>query len=185
MNYTHCIGFNHCLSTIGTFLAQGAFATILIVMWYMLQNMYEKALEIYIQLSRPDVFEFITEHALLRHLSGKFTALFVLDEERALKLLCSNAEEASPTLVVQEIQAVMVKSRDKGNEKKAAEWRTILYKYCDKLTSESMASTPDEVHVLLVRYEFRSCLESGFSSFVFAVISAEVFDGVLLFEIVV
>lgn len=128
----------------------------------MLQNMYDKALEIYIQLSRPDVFDFIAEHALLSNLSGKFTALFALNAARALEVLCANAEDVNPSLVMHEIQAVMAKCKEKGNEKKEADWRMLLFKYCDRLISVSMTSAPDEVHVLLVRTAGNSGLRDAF-----------------------
>lgn len=60
---------------------------------YILQNMHELAMDIYLQLERPDVFDFMQQHALLRYLPNKIIRLINLDEDRALDLLCNHADE--------------------------------------------------------------------------------------------
>ncbi|GMH45969.1 hypothetical protein BSKO_13933 [Bryopsis sp. KO-2023] len=117
---------------------------------YIVQNMYDKALEIYLQLRQPGVFDFILQHALLGSLVGKFASLISLDEPRALDLLTSNPEEVNPGIIIQEIQEVMGKCKEKGDEKKQAEWRMILFKYMDKLVAVNVTAAPDHLHALLV-----------------------------------
>ena len=60
---------------------------------YILQNMHEQAMDIYLQLQRPNVFDFVLHHALLRCLTNKIIRLISLDEERTLDLLCDHADE--------------------------------------------------------------------------------------------
>lgn len=60
---------------------------------HILQSNYELAMDIYLQLQRPEVFDFIMQHALLRFLTNKIIRLISLDEERSLELLCNHADE--------------------------------------------------------------------------------------------
>ena len=60
---------------------------------YILQKMHERAMDIYLQLKRPDVFDFMLQNALLRFLSNKIVRLIAVDEERALTMLCDQSDE--------------------------------------------------------------------------------------------
>lgn len=114
------------------------------------QGKYNDALEMYIELRRPEVFDFITQHALLGALTGKYTALILLDEAHALEQLCANAEEANPAQIVHEIEVAMSKCREKGDTKKESEWRLVMFKYIHQLVTVNLTATPDHLHALLV-----------------------------------
>eukprot|EP00210_Caulerpa_lentillifera_P006342 g6058.t1 len=73
---------------------------------YIFQNLHDRAMDIYLQLQRPEVFQFMIQHALLRFLSNKIIRLISLDEVKALDLLCDHIEEVLPEDVISEVTNV-------------------------------------------------------------------------------
>jgi hypothetical protein len=59
----------------------------------MYERQYDRALNIYFRLRRPDVFEFIQDHNLFSSVQDKVSLLLEFDEKRALELLINNTEQ--------------------------------------------------------------------------------------------
>ncbi len=60
---------------------------------YINERQYDRALNIYFKLRRPDVFEFIQEHDLFSTVQDKISLLLEFDEKRALDLLINKTDE--------------------------------------------------------------------------------------------
>lgn len=117
---------------------------------YILQNMHDHAMEIYIELEKQDVFDFIVNHALLNTLHGKIAKLVALDEEKAINLLVKYMEDIDPVHVIQELEEVMKHvDQNKDNKKTYSMWRKRLFRYMDKLVMEDISAAAD-YHALLV-----------------------------------
>lgn len=120
---------------------------------YILQNQHERAMDIYLQLQRPEVFDFMIQHALLRFLTNKIVRLISLDEDRALDLLCDHTEEVSPEEVINEVTNNMKSVMEGSNDsKKYSTWRNWLFKYMDRVITENIAVAPTFHHLLVELY---------------------------------
>ncbi|MCO5553723.1 hypothetical protein L7F22_007249 [Adiantum nelumboides] len=71
---------------------------------YLLNNQYEKALALYVELLQPKVFDFIDEHNLYDSLHDKVLPLMQLDGERAVALLVQHLSGIPPAEVVSQLQ---------------------------------------------------------------------------------
>ena len=111
--------------------------------------MHDHALDIYIQLGRRDVFEYIMKHSLLHSLDGKLAALINLNEGKALDLLVENSERVEPEQVVTEIRVEMSDAQKEKSFKQHQAWRKRLFHYMDRLVSFNIMAAP-EYHALLV-----------------------------------
>ncbi|CAD7699980.1 unnamed protein product [Ostreobium quekettii] len=116
---------------------------------YQLQNMHANAVDIYIKLRWPSVFEYIVKHRLLPALNGKLTALISLNEDKALELLVENSEDMEPGRVVTELQAAMEVCKDDKDKRLHQKWEKWLFRYMDRLVKANPLAAP-EFHQLLV-----------------------------------
>ena len=135
---------------------------------YIPQNMHELAMDIYLQLQRSDVFDFMLQHVLLRFLTNKIVRLISLDEDRALTLLCDHADEVQvtsisisiisefhfqPSEVIEEVTAAMRNVADGSpDDKRYQTWRKWLYRYMDRLIMDNISAAPDYHHLLVELY---------------------------------
>ncbi|KAI5078208.1 hypothetical protein GOP47_0005879 [Adiantum capillus-veneris] len=71
---------------------------------YLLNNQYEKALSIFVELMQPKVFDFIEEHNLYDSLHDKVLPLMQLDGKRAVTLLVQHLSGIPPVEVVSQLQ---------------------------------------------------------------------------------
>ncbi|KAH7276323.1 hypothetical protein KP509_39G002800 [Ceratopteris richardii] len=90
---------------------------------YLINNQYEKALAIFVELMLPTVFDFIEEHNLYDSLHDKVLPLLQLDAKRGVALLVQHLSTIPPVEVVSQLQ----RSRADGK------YRHLLHLYLHEL----------------------------------------------------
>lgn len=71
---------------------------------YLLNKQYDKVLTIYVELMRPEVFDFIEEHNLHDSLNDKALALMRLDGKKGVALLVQHRNDVPPSEVLSQLQ---------------------------------------------------------------------------------
>ncbi|XP_051220094.1 vacuolar protein sorting-associated protein 41 homolog isoform X1 [Lolium perenne] len=70
---------------------------------YVINSQYEKALSLYAELLKPEVFEFIEKHNLHDAIHDKVVNLMILDSKRAIHLLIQHRDIIPPFEVVEQL----------------------------------------------------------------------------------
>jgi len=118
-----------------------------LVQLYIFQGLHEQAMELFLELQSPKVFDFILQHALFRFLKSRIIALILLDQNRALNLLSNHVDEVFPEQVIEEIKIQINISKNDKNQNNTVlqHW---LYLYLDRVITENIFLAPD-YHYLL------------------------------------
>ncbi|KAK8934221.1 hypothetical protein KSP39_PZI014871 [Platanthera zijinensis] len=70
---------------------------------YVIDTQYDKALELYADLMKPEIFDFIEKNNLHDAIHEKVAQLMILDSKRALPLLIQNRDIIPPSKVVEQL----------------------------------------------------------------------------------
>ena len=103
---------------------------------YILQNRKDLALGIFLQLQRPEVFDFIAKNNLLSSVQDKVVLLVQLDSQTAISLLVDHSDKITPAMVVSQLREAASKAAQlQGGlgERGTLKWRMWLYQYLHQL----------------------------------------------------
>jgi hypothetical protein len=71
---------------------------------HVLEKQYERALDIYVELEKPFVFDFIERHNLYRSIHDKVVPLMTLNGKRTVQMLINQSDSIEPSEVVSQLQ---------------------------------------------------------------------------------
>ncbi|QDZ18206.1 vacuolar protein sorting-associated protein 41 [Chloropicon primus] len=118
---------------------------------YILQDRKDLALGIFLQLQRPEVFDFIARHRLLAAVQDKIVLLVQLDSQQAIALLVDHSDQITPDMVVSQLKEEETKAGQKAERGKpnVLKWRMWLHQYLHQLF-ESSPNTGTQYHAMQI-----------------------------------
>jgi hypothetical protein len=119
---------------------------------YILQNRKDLALGIYLQLQRPEVFDFIAKNRLFPSVQNKIVLLVQLDAQRAISLLVNHSEQITPAMVVSQLKEATsqaAQSQGPNSARGTMKWRLWLHQYLHQLF-EMSPNAGFEFHALQI-----------------------------------